>query len=213
MSPRDNERKDAGGTFPFGRLIFFVTNNIHKFNEARMVLSEFNIATAMLRLKPPEIQDDSIENIAKTCALRASEETGLPVIVEDAGLFIDALGGFPGPYSSYVYRTIGKEGILKLLEGCGNRRAEFKSAVAFCSPNCEVKVFSGSVRGVISRTIRGESGFGFDPIFEPEGFSGLTFGELSVEEKNMVSHRSRALRKFAEWYRSLRQGSAGKAFK
>jgi len=80
MSPRDDERKDVSGTFPLGRLIFFVTNNIHKFNEARMLLSKFNIATAMLRLKPPEIQDDNIENIAKTCALRASEETGLPVI-------------------------------------------------------------------------------------------------------------------------------------
>ena len=98
----------VNGGFPKGRLIFFVTNNIHKFNEARRVLSEYNIAVAMLRMKPPEIQDDNLENIAKFSALEASRRIRLPLIVEDAGLFIDALNGFPGPYSSYVYRTIGK---------------------------------------------------------------------------------------------------------
>jgi len=187
--------------FPLGRLIFFVTNNIHKFNEARRVLSQYNIAVAMLRVKASEIQDDNIENIAKTSALEASNKTQLPVIVEDAGLFIDALKGFPGPYSNYVYRTIGKEGILKLLEDCDNRKARFKSVVVFCSPDLEMKCFKGVVEGEISRTIRGKSGFGFDPIFEPKEISGRTFGELSIEEKNEISHRSRALRSFAEWYK------------
>jgi len=187
--------------FPLGRLIFFVTNNIHKFNEARRVLASYNIAVAMLRMKPSEIQDDNIENIAKACALEASSKTRLPVIVEDAGLFVDALQGFPGPYSRYVYQTIGKEGILKLLEDCENRKARFKSVVAFCSPEFGVKCFQGVVEGKISWGIRGESGFGFDPIFEPDEFSGRTFGELSIDEKNKISHRSRALRSFAEWYR------------
>ena len=107
----------------------------------------------------------------------------------------------PGPYSSYVYRKIGKEGILKLLEGCDNRRARFKSVVVFSSPDSEIKYFRGVVEGKISRTVRGESGFGFDPIFEPDELSGRTFGELSIEEKNEISHRSRALRSFAEWYK------------
>ena len=187
--------------FPLGRLIFFVTNNIHKFNEARRVLAQYSIAVAMLRMKPSEIQDDNIENIAKASALEALSKTHLPVIVEDAGLFIDALKGFPGPYSSYVYRTIGKEGILKLLEGCENRKARFKSVVAFCSPELGMKCFQGVVEGKISRDIRGESGFGFDPIFEPDEFLGRTFGELSIDEKNKISHRSRALRSFAEWYK------------
>jgi len=190
--------------FPEGRLIFFVTNNIHKFNEARKVLAQYNIAVAMLRVKPSEIQDDNIENIAKSSAIEASNKTRLPVIVEDAGLFIDALKGFPGPYSSYVYRTIGKEGILKLLEERDDRKARFKSVVVFCSPNLEMKCFRGIVEGKISRTIRGESGFGFDPIFEPKELSGHTFGELSIEEKNEISHRSRALRSFAEWYCELK---------
>ena len=188
--------------FPFGRLIFFVTNNIHKFNEARRVLAQYNIAVAMLRMKPSEIQDDDIENIAVASALEASNRTHLPVIVEDAGLFIDALKGFPGPYSNYVYRTIGKEGILKLLEDHDNRKARFKSMVAFCSPELGIKCFRGVVEGKISWDIRGESGFGFDPIFEPNELSGCTFGELSMDEKNKISHRSRALRRFAEWYKT-----------
>jgi XTP/dITP diphosphohydrolase len=189
----------VSGKFPFGRLIFFVTNNIHKFNEARKILSEYSIAVAMLRMKAPEIQDDDLENIARSSAIEASNRTGLPVIVEDAGLFIDALQGFPGPYSSYVYRKIGKEGILKLLEDCENRKARFKSVVAFCSPDSEVKCFKGAVEGKISRSIRGRSGFGFDPIFEPDEDPTHTFGELPQEEKNRISHRSRALRRFAEW--------------
>ncbi len=191
----------AGKKFPLGRLIFFVTNNIHKFNEARGVLAQYNIAVAMLRMKPPEIQDDDLENIARYSALEASNRTRLPLIVEDAGLFIDALKGFPGPYSSYVYRTIGKEGVLRLLEDSDNRRARFKSVVVFCSPDLEIKCFRGAVEGKISRTVRGESGFGFDPIFEPDELPGRTFGELSMEEKNKISHRSRALRRFAEWYK------------
>jgi len=194
----------VGKKFPIGRLIFFVTNNIHKFNEARRVLSHYNIAVAMLRVKPPEMQNDDIKEIAKSSAIEASKTTGLPIIVEDAGLFIDALKGFPGPYSNYVYRTIGKEGILRLLRGCENRKARFKSVVVFCSPDLKVECFRGVVEGKISETIRGESGFGFDPIFEPDEFPGYTFGELSIEEKNKVSHRSRALHRFAEWYCRLK---------
>lgn len=191
--------------FPLGRLIFFVTNNIHKFNEARRVLAQYNIAVAMLRVKPSEIQDDNIEKIAKSSAIEAYQKTKLPVIVEDAGLFIDALKGFPGPYSSYVYRTIGKEGILKLLEESENRKARFKSVVAFRGSDMDIRCFKGAVEGKISRTVRGESGFGFDPIFEPNDFPGRTFGELSIEEKNRVSHRSRALRSFAEWYCKMKR--------
>jgi len=194
------EERLTGERFPLGRLIFFVTNNVHKFNEARRVLAQYNIAVAMLRMKPPEIQDDKLEKIAESSAQEAFKKTQLPLIVEDAGLFIDALNGFPGPYSSYVYRTIGKEGILKLLEDCDKRNARFKSVVVFCSSDL-MKSFSGVVNGKISRTARGESGFGFDPIFEPDELSGRTFGELSTEEKNKISHRSRALRSFAEWYK------------
>jgi len=190
--------------FPYGKLIFFATGNLHKFNEARKILAEYDISVAMLKIKTLEIQSDDIEEIAKASVLNATREVNLPTIVEDAGLFIEALNGFPGPYSSYTYRTIGVHGILKLLKGVKNREAQFRSVVAFYDPSNEsLKCFQGIVEGVIARKPKGYSGFGFDPIFEPKEYIGKTFGEMSIEEKNRFSHRAKALRKFAEWYKRL----------
>ena len=190
--------------FPYGKLIFFATGNLHKFNEARKILAEYDISVAMLKIKTLEIQSDDIEEIAKASVLNATREVNLPTIVEDAGLFIKALNGFPGPYSSYIYRTIGVRGILKLLEEVENREAQFRSVVAFYDPSNEsLKCFQGMVEGVIARKPKGYSGFGFDPIFEPKEYIGKTFGEMSIEEKNRFSHRAKALRKFAEWYKHL----------
>jgi len=189
--------------FPRGRIAFFVTSNVHKFMEARLLLAEYRVATALLKVKTHEIQDDDIENIAKASALEAAERCNLPVIVEDAGLFIEALGGFPGPYSSYVYRTIGTRGILKLMNGVEKRGAYFRSVVAFRDPENSMKCFTGTAMGRISQKERGGSGFGFDPIFEPLGGRGKTFAEMTTEEKNRHSHRAQALRKFAEWYVSF----------
>jgi XTP/dITP diphosphohydrolase len=187
--------------FPKGRLAFFVTSNNHKFFEARSILAEYKIATAMLKIEAVEIQDDSLATIAKAAAADAVEKCCLPIIVEDAGLFVEALKGFPGPYSSYVYRTIGTEGILKLMEGIDRRVAQFRSAVVFKGPKEPTKCFHGKVNGEISLKERGSSGFGFDPIFKPSN-SHVTFAEMPTEEKNKYSHRAQALRKFAEWYTS-----------
>lgn len=187
---------------PRTKLIFFATGNIHKFNEARRILAEYNVAIAMVKVKTLELQDDNIENIARLSALDAASKINLPAIVEDAGLFIKAMNGFPGPYSSYVYRTIGKEGIIKLLEGVNDREAYFKSVIAFCCPRGKVICFEGITEGKIAMEPRGSSGFGFDPIFEPAEQPGETFGEMSIENKNRFSHRAKALRKFAEWYRA-----------
>ena len=187
--------------FPKGRLAFFVTSNIHKFNEARSVLAEYKVATAMLNVKAVEIQDDNLENIAKATAIDAVKKCHLPIIVEDAGLFIKALKGFPGPYSSYVYRTMGTKGILKLLKDIDERDAQFHSIVAFNSPKKLPKCFHGKVEGEISLEERGSSGFGFDPIFKPSN-SHITFAEMTTEEKNRYSHRAQALSKFARWYTS-----------
>jgi len=193
----------AFNPFPYGQLVFFATGNLHKFDEARQVLAEFNIATAMLRMKVSEVQDNDIKNIAKASAIEAAQISNLPIIVEDAGLFIEALNGFPGPYSKYVLHTIGMEGILTLLKNYQNRKACFKSAVAFSSPEGEIECFLGVVKGKIIKEIRGASGFGFDPIFEPNEKPGKTFGEMSADEKNSISHRSRALRAFAKWYQKV----------
>ena len=186
-------------SFPLGRVVFFVTSNIHKFDEARKALAGYKIATAMLRVEAVEIQDDSIEKVAQASASDAVEKCGLPIIVEDAGLFIEALKGFPGPYSSYAYRTIGTKGILELMKNVEKRQAYFRSVVAFSSPDKPLTTFQGKINGKISRGERGRSGFGFDPIFSPSG-QNRTFAEMTTQEKNRYSHRAQALRRFAEWY-------------
>jgi XTP/dITP diphosphohydrolase len=188
--------------FPRGKVAIFVTTNVHKFREARRVLSGYRIATALLRVGAVEIQNDNPVNIAKASALDAVKNSGLPVFVEDAGIFIEALNGFPGPYSSYVFRTVGTKGILKLMKNRENRDAYFQAVIAFSSPGEPPICFIGIVKGKISLEERGTSGFGYDPIFEPDRGDGRTFAEMTREEKNKLSHRAEALGKFAEWYTS-----------
>jgi len=187
-----------------GKVIFFATNNVHKFNEARMVFAEYKIAVGMLRVKTLEIQSDGLEKIAETSVIEAFRHCHLPIIVEDAGLFIDALNDFPGPYAAYAYKTIGNVGLLKLMEKFENRKAKFQSVIAHYSSKLEAPIcFRGEVIGEITNEERrgnNKFGFGFDPIFELAK-SGKTFAEMTIREKNRHSHRATALRSFAEWYK------------
>ncbi|MBT8172178.1 RdgB/HAM1 family non-canonical purine NTP pyrophosphatase [Candidatus Bathyarchaeota archaeon] len=189
-------------SFLKNKIAFFVTSNVHKFFEARNVLSEYNISTAKLKVVAVEIQDDNLINIALHSVLDAVKNCGLPVFVEDAGLFVEALGGFPGPYSKYVFNTVGLKGILKLMTGVKNRNASFLSVVAFSIPNKQPVYFVGKVKGRLSYEAKGISGFGYDPIFEPSEGAGKNFGEMLTTEKNRYSHRAEALRKFGLWYSS-----------
>lgn len=197
-----SEKTENSKSFPKGKVVYFVTSNVHKFLEARKIFSEYKIATAKLKVEAVEIQDDYLENIAKYSVLDAVKNCGLPVFVEDAGLFVESLGGFPGPYSKYVYNTVGLKGVLKLLEGVEDRDAYFLSAVAFGSPDEHPICFVGKVKGKISLQEQGTSGFGYDPIFVPSEGDGRTFAEMTTNEKNEQSHRAQALRAFAEWYSS-----------
>ncbi|HVO37134.1 MAG TPA: XTP/dITP diphosphatase [Candidatus Acidoferrum sp.] len=187
-----------------GKVIIFATGNIHKFTEARSILAEYDIAVGMLRAKTLEIQSESLEEIAETSVIEAYRNCRLPIIVEDAGLFIQGLKGFPGSYAAYAYKTIGNKGVLKLMEGIDDRTAKFQSVIAYLSTGLKLPVcFVGEVTGEIVKEERASgnmSGFGFDPIFKPST-SQKTFAEMSLEMKNKHSHRARALRKFGEWYR------------
>jgi XTP/dITP diphosphohydrolase len=186
-----------------GKVVFFATGNINKFNEAKSILNEYGISVGMLRLKCDEIQSDSLKKIAETSVINAYKRSHLPIFVEDAGLFINALSGFPGPYAAYAYKTIHNSGILKLMEDAADRAAKFQSLIAFCDESlCKPECFFGESKGEITTTERkqqGKSGFGFDPIFQPLG-SSKTFAEMTIEEKNGISHRAMAIRKFAEWW-------------
>ncbi len=196
---------NSNSAFQFkGKMVFFVTGNFHKFNEVRSVLSPLGLAVGMLRMKGNEIQSDYPKEIAKESAIEAFNRFHLPLIVEDAGLFVEALEGFPGPYAAYAYKTIHNKGILKLMENVQNRNATFHSSIVYLDEETDPAVFEGEAKGEITQTERvgdGKAGFGFDPIFQPSG-SEKTFAEMTIEEKNGFSHRANAVRKFAEWYTS-----------
>ncbi len=199
--------KNANNEFSFkGKVVFFATGNIHKFQEARSILGGMGISIGMLKLKGDEVQSESLQEIAEKSVQNAYRRSQLPIFVEDAGLFIDALKGFPGPYAAYVYCTIGNQGILRLMTDTQNRSATFQSVISYCDSENTVDPvsFYGESKGTITpkqHTEQGKSGFGFDPIFQPDG-SNLTFAEMTVEEKNGYSHRAEAIRRFAEWYKA-----------
>ena len=186
------------------RQVWFLTSNRGKFAEAAAVAAASGIRLRMLATKKTEIQSDSLNRIASYAAQEAVNRLGTAVVTEDAGLFIDELNGFPGPYSSYVFDRIGTKGILTLMEKISRRDAKFRSVVAFCTPGGKPKCFSGTVVGRIGVHSRGAGGFGFDPIFIPSTGDGRTFAQMSVEEKNRISHRAASFRKLSAWLSTLR---------
>ena len=192
-------------------MLRYVTTNPGKLREARRYLGDETIDS--YNYDYPEIQAPTLEPIAAEGAREAYREVDGPVVVDDAGLFIDAFEGFPGPYSSFVENTIGVERVWELASVVDERDAEFRCVLAYCDgepfddgsdgsdsddDGLPVKSFTGVVEGTIVAP-RGSGGFGYDPIFEHDG---ATFAERTADEKNELSHRGRALETFAEWYDS-----------
>ena len=144
-----------------------------------------------------EIQANSLEEVATFSLNECVRNTRYDgIFVEDAGLFIDSLNGFPGPYSAFILRTIGLNGVLDLMENKINRSAIFQSTIALRIKK-QTKLFTGKIKGEISRRIS-DLGWGYDPIFIPEGYIMKTFGELG-EEKNLISHRFLATQKLIQF--------------
>ncbi|HYY86737.1 MAG TPA: RdgB/HAM1 family non-canonical purine NTP pyrophosphatase [Nitrososphaeraceae archaeon] len=179
-----------------GKIIFASTNE-GKFKEILPLLRNFDIDIEFMRFKSKEIQSEILEEVALEKSNVAYEKIGQPLIVEDTGLFINSLNGFPGPYSSYVFQTIGNTGILDLLSNKSNRFALFRTVIAYNDGNSKM-TFTGETKGAISDHIT-EGGWGYDPIFTPEG-SSYTYGQQGITNKISVSHRTNALNYFAEWY-------------
>lgn len=172
--------------------VWFVSSNKHKFAEASHILERAGITLSYHEASLPEMQSDSLREIAMLKAASALDLSAGPVLVEDDGLFIDSLNGFPGPYSSYVFDTIGNEGILGLVRG--DRAASFCSVVAYADGS-QTLSFEGVVGGRISDGMSG-TGWGYDPIFVPNGAE-ETFAQI---DKDRFSHRAVALKSFARWY-------------
>ena len=176
--------------------LYFVSSNTHKFEEVQRVLSNLGINITLFKTALEEIQSDSLSKIAARKVIDAYSQVQKPVIIEDDGLFIDPLGGFPGPYSSYVYDTIGNKGIMRLLENIELRDAKFVAIIAYFNGIDDVKLFESSIPGKISKEIE-KGGWGYDPIFIPAGES-KTYANVS--DKDIFSHRAESLKKFSDWF-------------
>lgn len=158
-------------------MFVLITHNDRKIEEFRAVLKGSGVAFEIMKLEYPELRSDDPCEIARTAAKALCERMKKPVVVEDSGLFIEALKDFPGTCTKYVYKRIGNAGILRLMKGVKNRRCWYKSAVGYCEPGKEPVCFLGSEEGKIAAKERGKNGWGQDPIFVPKGES-RTYGEL-----------------------------------
>jgi len=158
-------------------------------------MAEHGYELEHLKTTYPEIQADSIEETILPGLRWLMERYPRPLMIDDSGLFIDSLKGFPGVYSAYVFKTVGCDGILKLMEGIEDRSARFECCIGFMIPGGKPSISKGTSRGSISMEKAGTGGFGYDPVFVPEGYS-KTFAQLEIPEKNKISHRGRAIEAF-----------------
>lgn len=186
---------------------FLATKNLKKLNELSRILAPLNITVLCERdldFQLDEVEENgaTFEENAIIKAKYAMQMTGLPAIADDSGLCVDALNGAPGIFSA---RFAGEpcdndknnQKLLKLLKGLpvNERTARFVSVVACCFPDGRIITVEGSCEGYIAEDFHGNGGFGYDPLFISEKGS---FGEISPEEKDSISHRGKALRKLYE---------------
>lgn len=170
--------------------MIFVTSNIHKFNEAKHIIEDLEI----YKMEMVEIQDN-IELIAMYKAIQAYSKLKKPLIVEDTGLFLESLNGFPGEYSVWLYKKIGCKGVLDLLKDDNERRGKMITVIAYIDQE-GIKLFKGSLNVRISDRERGV-GFGFDPILIPEGYDFTLAENPSFKLEN--SHRAIAFKKLKKF--------------
>ena len=197
--------------------LIVATRNRHKTREIQQILGpEFNVRDLGACPKVSEIREggSSFEENAKRKALAASRQLAALVIADDSGLEVDALGGAPGIYSARYAgaNATERDKIDKLLRKLARvratedeRRARFRCVVALARNGNLLETFEGIVEGRIADEVRGNSGFGYDPIFIPEGLE-QTFGELPTEVKNTISHRAKAIRSLAVKLRQFEPG-------
>ncbi len=187
----------------------FATNNQHKLNELQAILGDH---FELLSLEDigcfediPEEQP-TLEGNARQKAFYVYEKFGFPCFADDTGLEIEALNGEPGVYSA---RYAGEakdpqanmDKVLTKLKNEDNRKARFRTVISLILDG-EEKQFEGIVEGEIIREKRGDSGFGYDPVFLPVGYN-KTFAEMSLADKNQISHRARAVQKLVEYLKTL----------
>jgi len=172
-----------------------ITSNPGKVAEYQRSFSDLGIEMEHFRLPYDEVQTSELEEVVNKGMDEIIKKGVRDFIVDDSGLFVDTLKGFPGVWSAYAQKTIGNKGLLKLMEGVEDRGAEFRCCIG-CDINDERIVVLGKCHGYITESEMGNDGFGFDPIFSPDGK--LTFAQIPIEEKNEMSHRGNAVKLLIE---------------
>ena len=165
--------------------IVYVTGNWSKIMSAKNVLEPLGFEVDHIKMETAEIQADTVEEIDIHSAKEASEKLKCAVLKNDTGLFIEALNGFPGPYTHYVDERLGEDGILKLLENKENRNACFMEAFAYCEYGKDPVVFTSITKGTIAKEKSGTYGWSWDFIFIPEGKE-KTLGNYPDEERCLM---------------------------
>tara|TARA_B110000014_G_C20051456_1_gene546987 strand:+ start:119 stop:682 length:564 start_codon:yes stop_codon:yes gene_type:complete len=183
--------------------INLVTSNLGKVEELTYILKPFGHKVSQLKVECPEIQASTLEEVVDFgLDWLGAKKIQTPFIIDDAGIFVEALENFPGVYSRYVYDTIGLQGILKQMESIVDRVTRFKCVLGLMLEDGSKHKFVGECKGNLIHEMRGTGGFGYDPIFIPDGYT-KTFSELLPEEKNDVSHRGRAMHKLVDFLSKL----------
>jgi XTP/dITP diphosphohydrolase len=173
---------------------------------------EWLCAADFPNLPKPEETESTLEGNAQIKAKALSDALGLPALAEDSGLFVDALNGEPGVHSArYAGPACNDaDNVLKLLADMvgkpkDERGAAFRTVAALLFPGEDLVFLKGEVRGLITENPKGMAGFGYDPVFQPEGETRV-FAEMTLEEKNAISHRARAMAKVREWLEKRLKG-------
>ncbi|MEM7297199.1 MAG: RdgB/HAM1 family non-canonical purine NTP pyrophosphatase [Bacteroidota bacterium] len=187
--------------------ICFASNNQHKIQELNQMLSGKHeiVGLGDLGMGITEDIEETGETFEENSLIKSRyvfERFNMPVFADDSGLIVHSLKGEPGVYSA---RYAGPEKddeknmnlLLNRLSALKDRNAEFKTVISFIDVDGQEQLFSGSIAGVILKEKFGENGFGYDPIFQPNGYD-LTFAQLSSEEKNKISHRAKAVEKLVK---------------
>ncbi|MFA5188965.1 MAG: RdgB/HAM1 family non-canonical purine NTP pyrophosphatase [Patescibacteria group bacterium] len=174
-------------------MIYFITGNKNKFAEVKAILPEVE----QLDIDLPEIQEIDTKEIVKEKLLEALKHKKGEFIVEDTSLYLDCLNGLPGPLIKWFLQTIGNEGLANLADKLGDDNAVAKTIIGYAKSQEDIYFFEGVINGKIISP-RGETNFGWDPIFLPDGYD-KTFAEMSREEKNKISMRRNAFNKLSEF--------------
>jgi len=189
----------------------FATNNEHKLTEVRALLPASVELLSLQEIGCHEELPETQETLAGNARQKAEhvwQHYGVPCFADDTGLEIAALNGAPGVYSARYAgpQRLAADNVAKVLhelQDVTDRRAQFRTVIALFLPNGHYHEFAGAVEGHITEEVHGHEGFGYDPIFRPEGYA-QTFAEMPLEQKNTLSHRARAVEQLVAFLRQLR---------